>query len=134
MPTRTPAEVPEPFPSVETPSPPRSYRELERTLVPLPDSSHRPTPREEAEAEVPREPQVTATGGSNAFPSAEAVKAAVSALDSVDATDLELQVVSGTVTLGGSVARASDRDRIVTALGKVGGVTEIVDRLRIRLE
>ena len=142
MPNQTPAETPEPFPSVETPTPrpnpsvtpSPSYRELERRLTPLPDSSHRPTPAEEVQAEVPREPQVKAMGGDNAFPNADTVRAAVAALDNLDAADLELDVRSGSVTLSGSVARSSDRDRIITALGKVHGVTEVVDHLRIRLE
>ncbi len=145
--TRPGAETPEPFPSLPTPSelshakgeqrPPRgaaapSYRDLASQLVPLPDSSHRPTLFEAEEAELPRDVKVSAGGG--AFPAADTMRAAVAALEGVDATDLELDVVGGSVTLSGSVARSSDRDRIVTALGKLHGVTEVLDRLRVRLE
>ena len=138
------AETPEPFPSIETPtttpppaaqgSAPRSYRELERTLTPLPDSSHRPTPAEAEDAERPRAARVSASGGADAFPAVATVAAAVEGLDGVDVSDLEVDVVAGVVTLAGSVARTSDRDRLITALGKVGGVTEVVDRLRVRID
>ena len=147
MTTKPSAETPEPFPSIETPTSSRtdghpadtstaapSYRDLERKLVPLPDSSHRPLQREAAQAEIPREPTVSATGGDGAFPAADTVRAAVAALDNLDGTDLQLDVVGGTVTMAGSVARAIDRDRIVTALERVHGVAEVRDQLRIRLE
>ena len=147
MTTKTSAETPEPFPSIETPTKSRtdghpaepstaapSYRELERKLVPLPDSSHRPLPNEAAAAELPREPTVSVTGGDGAFPAADTVKAAVAGLDHLDGTDLQLDVVGGTVTMTGSVARAIDRDRIITALERVHGVAEVRDQLRIRLD
>lgn len=136
MPTRTPADIPESFPSVETPTAgprpaARSYRDLERTLTPLPDSSHRPTDAEVAEAELPRPIEVS---GGDGFPSADAVRAAIERLSAIDASDLELAVIGGSVRLSGSVARASDRDRILAAVHAVPGVTEVVDHLRLRLE
>lgn len=126
MSTRNPHD---PTPSSAS-TPAASYRELERKLVPLPDSSHRPTPAEADEAEVPRPVEVT--GGDGAL-SADGVRAAVVALEHVDATDLTLDVVGGSVTVGGSVARTDDRERIVAAVEAVPGVTEVIDRLRVRL-
>jgi hypothetical protein len=111
-------------------APARSYRDIERVVTPLPDSSHRPTEAEAAEAELPRPIHVSTDGGATG----DSVRAAIEALPAVDATDLELDVVGGSVRVAGSVARGADRDQIVAALHTVPGVTEVVDNLRVRLD
>lgn len=111
--------------------PARSYRDLERVLTPLPDSSHRPTRAEAAEAEVPRPVEVSAEGGAVA---ADDVRAAIASLAAIDAGDLDVAVIGSSVRLSGSVARTSDRDRVVAAVHQVAGVDEVVDHLRVRLE
>ena len=131
------ADQPAPFPSLPTPTsstsapkppgsapaPGHSYDDLVRKHVPLPDSSHRPTHDEAVAAEVPHD-----------LPDQITMRDALQALQGVDIADLQVDVAGGTATLVGSVARSIDRERITTALGKVPGVVEIIDRLRIRLE
>ena len=135
-----PADQPAPFPSISTPttttsSADVSYEDIVRKTVPLPDSSHRTSPSERREAELPQ-PGVTASGGANAFPNHDAIRAAMDALGAsgADVADVQVSVVAGKATIVGSVARSTDRDRIVTALGQVAGVVEVTDQLRIRLE
>ena len=110
-------------------APATSYRDLERTLTPLPDSSHRPTEAEAAAAEVPRPVE---TSGDAA--TAGAARAAIEALPAIDATDLAIDAVDATtIRVEGSVARTTDRDRIVAALHRLPGVTQVTDHLRVRL-
>lgn len=134
------ADVPAPFPSIPnataTPaesSSDRSYDELVRRTVPLPDSSHRPTRDAAIAAEEPRAAAVTGSGSGD-LPGDDAVREALAALEYVDVSDLTVALRGGSATLSGSVARGFDRDRITTALGRIPGVTEIVDHLRIRTE
>ncbi len=133
MPT---AETPEPFPSLPTPtasegtaSSDRSYDELTRRLVPLPDSSHRPTVQEERSAETPRPPTVSVEVGD-----ASQLQAALAALTQIDLADVSVALVGGTATLTGSVARTLDRDEIAAALRRAPGVIEVLDQLRIRTD
>lgn len=130
MATRSSDHHPSPPASADHP-PARSYRDLERVLTPLPDSSHRPTEAEAAEAELPRPIRVSSPEGGAV--SGDAVRAAIEALPAIDATDLDLSVIGSSVRLSGSVARTSDRDRIVAAVHAVPGVDEVVDLLRVRL-
>jgi len=111
------------------PKPPRSYDEIVRTTVPLPDSSHRPT-KEEARAAADREPGPRILGeGSHIHD----VRAALDALVAADLTDLDVTISDGRVVLDGSVATADDRQRIVAAVEPVVGVHAVLDRLRARL-
>lgn len=119
-----------PPPSSTSASSSPSYDELARKNVPLPDSSHRPTRAEETDAEEPRIPAVTADDGSGD----DAVRAALAGLEHVDVSDLTVALSGGTATLSGSVARRLDRERIMSALARIPGVSEVVDRLRIRTE
>lgn len=105
---------------------PRSYDDLVRRRVPLPDSSFRPTSAEERSAEEPRDPAVTG-------PDAGALRAALDGLAHVDVADVQVETRGTTAIVSGSVARGYDRDRIVAALHGVSGVAEVVDRLRVRL-
>jgi hypothetical protein len=119
------------LPSTMMAAPPggRSYGDLVRKLVPLPDSSHRPTHGEEREAEVPREPRVASSGGAEL----DTVRAALHGLAGVDVADVQVDVAGTTATVTGSVARGYDRDRVVSALHAAPGVVEVIDHLRIRL-
>ncbi|HVV85535.1 MAG TPA: BON domain-containing protein [Kofleriaceae bacterium] len=112
--------------------PARSYRDLERMVTPLPDSSHRPTPSEAAEAEIPK--PVVVSGDEGAYPSADQVRAALVGLGGVDTSDLDVDVAGGTVTVSGSVARTRDREQILGALGRLAGVALVRDHLRVRLD
>lgn len=107
-----------------------SYDDIARRNVPLPDSSHRPTRAEETDAEEPRIPAVTGDGAAGD----DAVRAALDGLEHVDVSDLTVALSDGVATLSGSVARRLDRERIMSALARIPGVTEVVDRLRIRTE
>ena len=111
------------MPSPDRPA--RSYEDIARTTVPLPDSSYQPTDAEQAASEEPREPAVH--GGE------DAVRAALATLSAVDLTDLDVVVEGGTATLRGSVARRRDRDDLVAAL-RGAGITDVTDQLRIRLD
>jgi hypothetical protein len=105
----------------------RSYEDIIRKTVPLPDSSYRPTDAERIESEVPREPALVG-------PHEGTMRDALQALTGVDLTDLQVDVEGGTATMRGSVARKDDRDRIEATLRGVPGVDEVRDQLRIRLE
>ncbi|MBL8622033.1 MAG: BON domain-containing protein [Myxococcales bacterium] len=108
-------------------APARSYDALVRAVVPLPDSSHRPSADEAAAAEEPRAPVTEGPADVRA-----AVRAALDALPHADLADVQVAVHQGTATIAGSVARADDRDRIVAALSAIPGLV-IVDELRVRL-
>lgn len=112
------------MPSPERPG--RSYEDIARTTVPLPDSSYQPTDAEKAASEEPHLPAVTGSEVS--------VQAALAALSAVDLTDLQVVVTGSTATMSGSVARRSDRDQIEAALRGVDGIAEVDDRVRIRLD
>ena len=133
------AETPMPFPSIPTTTRSvegiaRTYGDLVRTTVPLPDSSYRPTVAEEQAAVA--SPGTAAAGGTGGKPSTcdERVRIVLAGLDHEDTADVAVAVFGGTATITGSVARGLDRDRIMTALGTIAEITTVVDELRIRTD
>ncbi|MBL8627383.1 MAG: BON domain-containing protein [Myxococcales bacterium] len=104
---------------------PRSYDELVRETMVLPDGSHRPTLAEEQEA-LRRAPPPFAPGAR-----LTPIRWALGALDDIDLHGLELALAGGRVVLTGTVASRADRERVVAAIEAVPGVEGIDDRLRI---
>lgn len=132
------AETPMPFPSIPTPTSartevgPRSYEDVVRLTVPLPDSSYRPTTAEEAAAMTP--PAADAASSRAPSSSDDRVRVVLARLDHADTADVSVALFGGTAIITGSVARGLDRDRIITALGTIAEITTVVDELRIRTE
>lgn len=122
---------------MSSPRSPRSYDDIVRETVPLPDSSMRPTRDEALQAdERPPGPRISAR-----FPEDEtedqaaslaAVRAALEALQGADLADLDVTLEGGRAELSGSVADESDRDRIVRSVAAVHGVIAVIDTIRVR--
>lgn len=110
-----------------------SYDDLVRSVVPMPDSSHRPH-REEviaAETRAPG-PRITTPFPEDQVPSTSAIRGALDGLVGADVSDLDISLDGGRATLDGSVATQEDRDRIVRAISGVDGVITVIDTLRVR--
>lgn len=105
---------------------PRSYDELVRETMVLPDGSHRPTLAEEQEA-LRRAPPPVVPG-----PGLAPIRWALGALDGVDLHGLEFALAGARVILTGVVANRADRERIVATVEAVPGVEGVEDRLRVR--
>lgn len=105
---------------------PRSYDELVRETMVLPDGSHRPTQAEEQEALRRAPPPVGP--GARLTP----IRWALGALEGVDLHGLELALAGARVVLTGVVASRGDRERVVAAIEAVPGVEGVDDRLRVR--
>jgi len=108
--------------------PHRSYDDLVRQDVPLPDSSFRPS-RDEVAAAHARKPGPTIV--TDLEPNS--VRAALLSLDGADLTDLNVQIEDGRALVEGSVATPEDRRRIVAAVEMLPGVVAVIDTLRVRL-
>lgn len=110
-----------------------SYDDLVRSVVPMPDSSHRPYRAEVTAAESrPAGPLITAAWPEDQDPAPEAIREALTALVGADISDLDIALDGGRATLDGSVATQGDRDRIVRAISAVPGVITVIDTLRVR--
>jgi osmotically-inducible protein OsmY len=111
-----------------------TYDDLVRGVVPMPDSSHRPT-RAEAEAAESRPPGplIKRADPADRSPDPDEVRDALDALVGADLSDLDISLDGGRAILDGSVATQDDRDRIVRVVGCVRGVTTVIDTLRVRL-
>ena len=98
---------------------PQSYDEIVRTTVPDPDSSQRPTVRQEQQAEE----------GFRAMDEHEQALAArvLAALGGMPG--VEVEVDRETVTLRGKVADAAQIARAEERVGGVDGVSGVVNRL-----
>jgi osmotically-inducible protein OsmY len=111
----------------------RSYDDIARTTVPLPDSSHRPTSAEESAAtDRPAGPRIHKRFADDDTVNIDSVKAALLALDGADLADLDLTIEGGRVEIDGSVADDGDRDRIIRAVSDATGVIAVIDTIRIR--
>src|SRR5688572_22866731 len=100
-----------------------SYDDITREVVPLPDSSFRPSTTQEAEALNPVEHEPTELEAVIAA----AVRAAFADDGHLDGSDLGV-VMDGTVAvLQGSVVTDNDRKRAVEIAEAVPGVTEVRD-------
>ncbi|HUQ02213.1 MAG TPA: BON domain-containing protein [Kofleriaceae bacterium] len=60
------------------------------------------------------------------------VRAALNGLSGADLADLDVTFEIGRAEIDGSVADASDRDRIIRAVSDVAGVIAVIDRIRVR--
>lgn len=105
----------------------KTYDDLVRADVPLPDSSYRPS-KSEVIASENREP-----GPRIDAPDVEAIRDVLVRLDGADLTDLDIQIDGGRATLEGSVAREEDRRRILQAVQGIRGIAAVIDLLRVRL-
>jgi hypothetical protein len=105
-----------------------SYDDITREVVPLPDSSYRPTTAEVAKAHAPP-PEPTELEQVIAA----AVRAAFADDGYLDGSDLGVVVEGTTAVLQGSVVTEKDRRRAVEIAEGVPGVTEVRDELRVRL-
>jgi hypothetical protein len=105
---------------------PRSYDELVRETMVLPDGSHRPTLAEEQEA-LRRAPPPVAPR-----PAMTAIRWALAALDGVDLSGVAIAVHDARVQLTGTVVDRADRARIVAAVAAVPGAEGVDDLLRVR--
>lgn len=114
----------------------RTYDDIVRTTVPLPDSSHRPTRTEELGAEEraagPRIHHAGLARDDGDAPTIQSIRGALALLDGADLADLDVTIEGGRVQVDGSVASAEDRDRIQRALEDVPGVIAVIDTIRIR--
>ena len=111
----------------------RSYDDIVRSTVPLPDSSHRPQTSEVATAEQRGQgPNVRARYPDDETPLLDAVRQALLAMQGADIADLDLTIEGGRVQIDGSVADDGDRDRIVRAVSDVPGVIAVIDTIRVR--
>jgi osmotically-inducible protein OsmY len=106
-----------------------SYDDITRELVPLPDSSHRPTTAEEKLAYEPRVREQT----QHEQDTAAAVRAAFAEDTYLDRSDLDVAVEGSTAVLVGSVVTEADRRRAIEIARGVPGITEVRDELRVRL-
>jgi len=109
-----------------------SYADLVRRLVPLPDSSYRPTGHEAETAEVPRVTGVVDLGPDGAGLAA-ATRAALATLPGVDLSDCRIAIRGDTAVVDGSVATSRDRCEILAAIHRVEGTESVDDDLRVRL-
>ncbi len=110
----------------------RSYDDIVRQTVPLPDTSNRPTRAEEVLSETrPPGPRIARVDDESLVDEGS-MRAALLALDGADLTDLDVAIEGGRVQVDGSVADESDRDRIVRAVSDVPGVIAVIDTIRIR--
>lgn len=110
-----------------------SYDDLVRSVVPMPDSSHRPFRAEVTAAESrPSGPLITAAWPEDQIPTPEAIRDALDILMGADLSDLDISLDGGRATIDGSVATQDDRDRIVRAIGAVPGVITVIDTMRVR--
>ena len=111
----------------------RSYDDIVRSTVPLPDSSRRPQRSDVAMAEERGQgPRIQARYPDDETPLVDAVRDALHALHGTDIADLDLTIEGGRIQIDGSVADDSDRDRIVRAVSDVPGVIAVIDTLRVR--
>lgn len=111
----------------------RSYDDIVRSTVPLPDSSHRPQRSDVAMAEERgKGPTVHSRYPDDETPLVDAVRDALLALQGTDVADLDLSIEGGRVQMDGSVADEGDRDRIVRAVSDVPGVIAVIDTIRVR--
>ena len=106
--------------------PPRTYGDIVRGIVPLPDSSHRPSREEVQRAHEPPPPPVEAAGDLGEL------RAALAA-ERVDLDDVTFEQQGDTLFVRGSVATDRDRAAIVAAAHKLPGVERVTDELRVRL-
>jgi hypothetical protein len=104
--------------------PPRTYDDIVRGIVPLPDSSHRPSRDEVERAHEP--PRVETIGD------LDELRAALAA-ERVDLDDVTFDQQGDTLFVRGSVATDRDRAAIVTAAHQLPGVERVTDALRVRL-
>jgi osmotically-inducible protein OsmY len=111
----------------------RSYDDIVRSTVPLPDSSHRPSRSEETAAEErPQGPRIQTRYADDSSVDLTSLRAALNGLTGADLHDLDVTLESGRAEIDGSVADDSDRDRIIRAVSDVTGVIAVIDRIRIR--
>lgn len=111
----------------------RSYEDIVRATVPLPDSSKRPSRAEAAQADDrPQGPRIQYRFADDASPDETSVRAALLGLQGADLADLDVAIEGGRVEISGSVADDSDRDRIVRAVSDVPGVIAVIDTIRVR--
>ena len=111
----------------------RSYDDLVRETIPLPDSSHRPTRAEASTAlERPQGPRISHRWPDDETPSVDAIRTALETLDGADLADLDITLEGGRAEIDGSVADESDRDRTIRAVEAVPGVIAVIDTVRIR--
>jgi osmotically-inducible protein OsmY len=111
----------------------RSYEDIVRSTVPLPDSSHRPSVAEEVAAEErPQGPRIQTRDPDDTTVDLTSVRAALNNLAGADLADLDVTLERGRAEIDGSVADGNDRDRIIRAVSDVGGVIAVIDRLRVR--
>lgn len=112
---------------------PRSYDDIIRRTVPLPDSSHRPTRSEVATAEGrPLGPRVHNRYSDDEPALVDSIREALESLLGADIADIDATIEAGRVEIDGSVADADDRDRIVRAVSDVPGVIAVIDTIRVR--
>ncbi len=60
------------------------------------------------------------------------IKAKIALDDTVRAREIDVTTKGSTVTVSGTVANAAERDRVVQLARETAGVTEVVDRLKVR--
>ncbi len=111
----------------------RSYDDIVRATVPLPDSSHRPSQAEATRAdERPAGPRIETRFPDDVAVDLTSLRAALNNLTGADLADLDVTLEGGHAEIDGSVAEDSDRDRILRAVADVPGVLAVIDRIRVR--
>lgn len=103
---------------------PHSYDEIVRKTVPDPDSSQRPTRRQE---------QAAYEGFRALDPREEALQARViAALEDAGYLGIEVDVAHETITLHGHVVEVHEIDDIETIVANIDGVGRVINRLVVR--
>lgn len=111
----------------------RSYEDIVRSTVPLPDSSHRPSTAEEQSAdERPAGPRIQTRFSDDTNVDLTSLRAALNGLTGADLADVDVTLENGRAEIDGSVADSNDRDRIIRAVSDVTGVIAVIDRIRVR--
>jgi hypothetical protein len=106
--------------------PAETYGDIARRVVPVPDSSYRPSRDDVERAHEPPPPPLEAAADLGEL------RAGLAA-ERVDLDDVAFERADDTLVVRGSVATERDRAAIVAAGRKLAGVERVSDELRVRL-